>query len=84
MSTINNNNNNNNNNNEINENDIGFLHYLKKKENKKQQTITTNNYGAGLISGASPSILKAVLTNKMNPVDIMNEVIESERYNIIR
>ena len=46
--------------------------------------ITTNNYGAGLISGASPSILKAVLTNKMNPVDIMNEVIESERYNIIR
>lgn len=46
--------------------------------------ITINNYGAGLISGASPSILKSVLTGKMSPVDIMDETIESERYSLIK
>lgn len=46
--------------------------------------ITVNNYGAGLISGASPSILKAVLANKLDPVEMMDSVIESERYSIVR
>lgn len=46
--------------------------------------ITTNDYGAGLISGTSPSILKAVLANKLDPVDMMDSVIETERYNNIR
>ena len=46
--------------------------------------ITTNDYGACLISGASPSILKAVLSNKLDPVEIMDEVVESERYKAIK
>ena len=46
--------------------------------------ITTNNYGASLISGASPSILKAVLANKLDPVETMDAVIETERYSVIK
>ena len=46
--------------------------------------VTTNDYGAALISGASPSILKAVLTDDVNPEKIMNNAIESERYSFIK
>jgi hypothetical protein len=46
--------------------------------------VTIHNTGTALISGASPSIIKAVLTNDLNPISIMNKVIQSERYNLIR
>jgi len=38
-----------------------------------------------MVSGYSPSILKAVLSGKsFTPVDIMNEAIMKERYDIVR
>lgn len=46
--------------------------------------VTINNYGAALISGASPSIVKAVLTDDVNPIKIMNNAIETERYSFIK
>ena len=45
--------------------------------------VTKNDYGAALISGASPSILKAVLTDNVSPEKIMDSVIERERYQFI-
>lgn len=50
----------------------------------KNVPVTINDRGVALISGASPSIIKAVLTNDINPVTIMNNVIESDRYNFIK
>lgn len=46
--------------------------------------VKMNEQGVALISGASPSIIKAVLSNEINPVSIMNKVIESERYTSIK
>lgn len=45
---------------------------------------TINNKGVALVSGASPSIIKSVLTNNLDPVEIMNSIIESDRYSVIR
>ena len=45
--------------------------------------VTIHNTGTALISGASPSIIKAVLKNDLNPISIMNKIIHSERYNLI-
>ena len=50
----------------------------------KNVPITVNDKGVALISGASPSIIKAVLTDNLNPVEVMNSVIESERYKDIK
>ena len=46
--------------------------------------VKMNDEGVALISGASPSLLKAVLTNEIHPIKMMNSVIETERYNFIR
>lgn len=46
--------------------------------------ITTNDKGVALISGASPSIIKSVLSNRINPLDIMNETLDKERYLVIK
>lgn len=45
---------------------------------------TINNKGVALVSGASPSIIKSVLTKNLDPVDIMNSIIETERYSLVR
>lgn len=50
----------------------------------KNVPITVNEQGVALISGASPSIIKSVLCGELSPVDIMNRVIESGRYNFIK
>lgn len=43
--------------------------------------ISQHDTGTALVSGCSPSILKAVLTDKvLTPVDTMNDVIYSDRY----
>lgn len=44
-----------------------------------------NEIGTALISGFSPSILKSVLSNpdSLTPVNIMNETVNSERYELI-
>ena len=46
--------------------------------------ITINDKGVALISGASPSIIKSVLSNRINPLDIMNETLDKERYSVIK
>ena len=46
--------------------------------------VTINEQGVALISGASPSIMKAVLTNQLSPVKIMDATIETERYSQIK
>ena len=45
--------------------------------------IKYNENGVALVSGASPSIIKAVLGNDINPIKIMDKVIESERYKFV-
>lgn len=46
--------------------------------------VKMNEQGVALISGASPSLLKAVLTNEIHPIKMMNSVVEVERYSFIR
>ncbi len=46
--------------------------------------IRYNDKGVALISGASPSIIKSILSNDIDPITIMNKTIETERYNFIR
>lgn len=45
--------------------------------------VTVNDRGVALVSGASPSIIKNVLGNNINPVDIMLETLNKERYDFI-
>lgn len=47
--------------------------------------VTSNDEGVALISGFSPSILKTVLSgNAMNPVQIMIDTLNQERYSLIK
>lgn len=46
--------------------------------------VTRKTEDVALISGASPSIIKAVLTDNISPDKIMNNVIETERYSFIK
>lgn len=46
--------------------------------------VTMRDENVALVSGASPSIIRAVLTDNINPIKIMNNTIETERYNFIQ
>ena len=46
--------------------------------------VTVNDKGVALISGASPSIIKSVLTDNISPVKVMDSTIETERYSIVK
>lgn len=46
--------------------------------------VTMKNENVALVSGASPSILKSVLTNNINPINIMNETLNVPRYGFIK
>jgi hypothetical protein len=51
---------------------------------RSDQPISMNDKGVCLVSGASPSILKSVLSGRViSPLDIMLETLESERYAVI-
>lgn len=45
--------------------------------------VTVNDQGVALVSGASPSLIKAVLTGDIDPLNTMNSIIETERYSFI-
>lgn len=42
--------------------------------------IRFNKDGVGLVSGASPAILQAVLSGNINPIDIMLRAVDTEKY----
>ncbi len=47
--------------------------------------VTADTNGVALVSGFSPSILKAVLSgNAMNPVQIMLDTLNTPRYEMIK
>lgn len=46
--------------------------------------VTMRDENVALISGASPSIIKAVLSNDIDPIKVMNNIIETERYSFIK
>lgn len=45
--------------------------------------VTMKDEDVALISGASPSIIKAVLTDDISPIKIMNNIIETDRYSFV-
>ena len=45
--------------------------------------ITMNDSNVALVSGASPSIIKSVLSGDIDPVGIMRKTIDKERYSFI-
>lgn len=46
--------------------------------------MTVDDTGTALVSGCSPSILKAVLSHKIiSPADLMNDAIYTERYDVV-
>jgi hypothetical protein len=46
--------------------------------------MTIHDTGTCLVSGCSPSILKAVLSGEViSPIDIMKQAVYTERYNLI-
>lgn len=53
--------------------------------NSWQDTIPCryNEKGVALVSGASPSLFKMVMSNDMNPEKFMYSVIDTERYNTL-
>lgn len=42
--------------------------------------VTFNKTGVGLVSGASPSTIKAVLSGEIDPIKIMLRAVETEKY----
>lgn len=46
--------------------------------------VTVNDKGVACVSGASPVVLKSVLTNEISPVKIMLSTIATERYSFIK
>lgn len=46
--------------------------------------ITNNENGVALVSGFSPSVSKMVLSNKLDPFEVLIETLNSERYQQIK
>jgi hypothetical protein len=46
--------------------------------------VTINEKGVALISGASPSIIRSVLTDNISPEKVMNSTIDVERYSVVK
>lgn len=49
---------------------------------KTTSPISINDKNVALVSGFSPSILKYICEDKLNPMEIMYDVLKQERYNI--
>lgn len=46
--------------------------------------ITENEMGVALVSGFTQNVLKMVMSNKYDPLDILLETLDQERYNVIK
>ena len=55
-------------------------------DNSRTKTIplVENELGVALVSGFSQNVLKMVMTNNLNPYDILIEAITSPRYDAIK
>lgn len=47
--------------------------------------VTVNDRDVALVSGSSPAVVKGVLegSNSITPIDVLNNVIEAERYSVV-
>lgn len=52
--------------------------------NSKQNNVPIrfNQDGVGLVSGASPAVLQAVLSGNINPIDIMMRAVDQDKYKL--
>ena len=50
----------------------------------KNLPVTVNDIGVALVSGASPSIIKSVLSGDIDPVKVMENTILKERYAFLK
>lgn len=46
--------------------------------------VAYNEEGVALVSGASPTILKSVLSGSLSPIKIMKDTIGNKRYNVVK
>jgi hypothetical protein len=46
--------------------------------------ISINDQGVALVSGASPSVVRGVLADDLNPEKVMNSIIETDRYSVVK
>ena len=46
--------------------------------------VAFNEEGVALVSGASPSILKSVLNGSLDPMRVLNDTINAERYSVLK
>ena len=50
-------------------------------DSKSQQTpVTSNEYGAVLVSGTNPAVFSMVMSQNVSPLEFMKSVLNSERY----
>ena len=45
--------------------------------------VKENDLGVALVSGFSPAVLQMVLSNKLDPYEVLLDILNKERYNII-
>ena len=52
--------------------------------NSRQNNVPVrfNKDGVGLVSGASPAVLQAVLSGNINPIDIMMRAVDQDKYKL--
>lgn len=52
--------------------------------NSRQNNVPVrfNTNGVGLVSGASPAVLQAVLSGNINPIDIMMRAVDQDKYKL--
>lgn len=46
--------------------------------------ITRNEYGIALVSGFSPSIADMILSNKLDPLEVLLDKLNSKRYSLVK
>ena len=58
--------------------------YWNVNSHQNQFSVTKDEYGTVLVSGASPNLFKMVISQETNPISYMLTVLDSNRYEVIR